>query len=104
MPPLPACLRGERPARSKKSGQAASELPPLTGPANERFERLREFRRELASEAGKPAYTFFNDATAHELASRPPKSRGEFLATRGLGEGKWEKFGAELLGFLGGLD
>ncbi|MCB9883474.1 MAG: ATP-dependent DNA helicase RecQ [Planctomycetes bacterium] len=67
-------------------------------PADQRlFERLRDWRKQLASKEKKPAFTVFSNRTLHELTRNRPASRSEFLAISGLGESKWDHFGEELL-------
>ena len=64
-----------------------------------RLEALRRFRSRIA--AGRPAYTVFSNETLELLARFPPSDRESFLSVKGLGPGRWDKFGADLLAELG---
>jgi ATP-dependent DNA helicase RecQ len=76
-----------------RSRSAPREAPPE---CDERVvEALREFRAERSK--GRPAYTVFSNATLYQIAAGPPEDRETFLAVSGLGKGKWEKFGRELI-------
>ena len=52
------------------------------------FERLRELRRRLASEAGVPPYVIFHDRTLAEMARRRPTSELALLGISGVGQAK----------------
>ena len=56
------------------------------------FERLRELRRELATERGVPAYIIFGDATLQDLARVRPTNAGAFRMVKGVGERKAAEF------------
>ena len=63
----------------------------------ELFERLRELRKRLASEAGVPPYVVFSDATLRSLAQRRPKSLDQMLEVSGVGQKKLERYGEDFL-------
>ncbi len=67
------------------------------GVDRELFDRLRSIRRELAEERGVPAYVIFGDQTLRGLAQRKPRSLGEMLEVKGVGQRKLEEFGAQFL-------
>jgi ATP-dependent DNA helicase RecQ len=56
-------------------------------------EELRRWRKELSTDLGIPAFILFNDATLFALAAALPTNRVEFLAVKGTGESRWERFG-----------
>ena len=66
----------------------------------ELFERLRTVRRELADEAGVPAYIVFGDKVLLEMVARRPRSPRELLQVPGVGEAKLERYGAAFLDVL----
>lgn len=68
----------------------------------EMFEQLRVLRRELADEAGVPAYIVFGDKVLLEMATRRPASERELLQVSGVGEAKLERYGAAFLRALRG--
>jgi ATP-dependent DNA helicase RecQ len=100
-PPSAPVARGRaRPMRSGGGGRSQS-APELAGDADPALvERLRRFRTERARSDGKPAYTVFNDATMFELAARAPTDRAGFEAVKGLGPGKWQRFGEDVLAVI----
>ena len=57
------------------------------------FERLRELRRELATERGVPAYIIFGDATLQDMARVRPTTAAAFRFVKGVGERKAAEFG-----------
>jgi DNA helicase II / ATP-dependent DNA helicase PcrA len=61
------------------------------------FERLRTWRRQRADQDGVPPYVVFNDRTLAALAERRPRSRPELLTVEGIGPGKLERYGEDLL-------
>lgn len=61
------------------------------------FQKLRQLRAELASDASMPAFMIFSDATLHELANFRPQSLGEMLQIKGIGEAKLEHYGDAFL-------
>ncbi|MEM7205996.1 MAG: ATP-dependent DNA helicase RecQ [Planctomycetota bacterium] len=96
---------GSRRSSSRRDRSKASSPPPPAGDVDQELrERLRAFRTRLAKDSGRPPYTFFADSTLDHLAAQPPRTRDAFLATPGLGEKRWDSFGAELLREIGGGD
>lgn len=70
------------------------------------FERLRSLRMELARRQKVPPYMIFSDKTLVDMCLRRPADREQMLAVSGVGEAKYEKYGAAFLEALrgGGLD
>ncbi len=60
------------------------------------FEELRKWRRQLAQTLSMAPYLVFNDATLKNLAAALPTTREEFLAVKGTGESRWERFGPKV--------
>jgi RecQ family ATP-dependent DNA helicase len=72
---------------------AAGERPALaSGPL---ADRLRDWRTRRAD--GKPAYTVINDRTLAAIVELLPASEEELLRVDGIGPGKLERYGDELL-------
>jgi ATP-dependent DNA helicase RecQ len=103
-----AVLRGERtvalrtetraPARQRKASRSkAADTVPLDEPGEELFERLRAWRASTAKEASLPAYVVFHDATLRSVAAATPGSLDELATISGIGAGKLDKWGAQLL-------
>ncbi len=58
---------------------------------------LRRWRRELARDLNLPAFIIFNDRTLLALASALPIDRASFLAVKGTGAVRWERFGPKVV-------
>ena len=84
---------GTRPSRGPDAAT-------LDDSERELFERLRTVRRELADEAGVPAYIVFGDKVLLEMVARRPRSPRELLQVPGVGEAKLERYGAAFLNVL----
>ena len=84
---------GTRPSRGPDAAT-------LNDSERELFERLRTVRRELADEAGVPAYIVFGDKVLLEMVARRPRSPRELLQVPGVGEAKLERYGAAFLDVL----
>ena len=61
------------------------------------FQRLRELRRTIAQEIGKPPYIVFSDRTLRDMARIRPVNDAQFLAVNGVGESKLERYGARFM-------
>ena len=59
-------------------------------------EELKRWRRELSQDLGVPPFIIFNDATLYALAAALPTTKDEFLAVKGTGESRWERFGPRI--------
>ena len=55
---------------------------------------IRKKRKELATEKGWPPYVIFGDKTLAEMVNFLPRSRREMLLVNGMGEKKYDLFGA----------
>jgi ATP-dependent DNA helicase RecQ len=96
-------VRGRRTAVSTGAAGRAVRGPDaatLDDADRELFERLRVVRRELADEAGVPAYIVFGDKVLLEMVARRPGSQRELLQVPGVGEAKLERYGAAFLDVL----
>ncbi|MEO7276770.1 MAG: DNA helicase RecQ [Sphingomicrobium sp.] len=70
------------------------------GPADPRFEALREARRELAAAAAVPPFVVFHDSTLREISERRPTSLAELARVSGVGEIKLARYGEAMLSAL----
>ena len=84
-------------SRTSSSGLDAAELD---GDDRALFEALRARRRELADEAGVPAYIVFGDKVLLEMVARKPASPSELLQVPGVGQAKLERYGDAFLELL----
>jgi ATP-dependent DNA helicase RecQ len=88
------------------SGPKLSLTPKVASPGNIRTipdkysalaaEELKRWRRELAQDLGIPSFIIFNDATLFALAAALPTTKEEFLAVKGTGAARWERFGPRI--------
>jgi ATP-dependent DNA helicase RecQ len=98
VPPPPPSAGGRRRGRRSAAAGARGSLAVEIGPADLAvFERLRALRRELAAERGVPPYVVFHDTTLLELARARPRTAGQLLGVRGIGERKALDYGERLL-------
>jgi ATP-dependent DNA helicase RecQ len=97
LPPVPV-PSGRAPSRGAKRSDGTKPSLDLPPDAQSRADRLRKLRARLAQ--GKPAYTVFSNETLELLALDPPRSRTQFLAVKGLGPGKWDRFGEDVIAVL----
>ena len=65
------------------------------------FQRLKELRARLASEAGVPAYIIFHDRTLRVMAQRKPQTEEQLLDIPGVGERKAAQYGPTFLEAIG---
>ncbi|WP_457095528.1 DNA helicase RecQ [Lysobacter sp. P5_B9] len=102
-------LRGERslhfrveqpkqPRRRRDRATAASDqefdLPP---DALVRFNALRSWRANTAREQSVPAYVIFHDSTLRAIAMNAPEDLDELARIPGIGAGKLDRYGEDVL-------
>lgn len=61
------------------------------------FEKFKELRKEISTEANVPAYIVFSDKTLIEFVNKLPTTKDEALDINGVGEVKFEKYGERFL-------
>lgn len=61
------------------------------------FERLRAWRKDIATQESKPAFTIFNDATLRGIAAAKPTDQRALIGVSGVGQAKLEKYGEDVL-------
>ncbi|MFL5428988.1 MAG: RecQ family ATP-dependent DNA helicase [Myxococcales bacterium] len=66
----------------------------------EAFEALRSLRTRIAREDRVPPYVVFHDATLRALAQALPTDESTFLAVKGAGPGRWQKYGERVVSAL----
>jgi RecQ family ATP-dependent DNA helicase len=89
-------------AGSRKRARGETAAPVDDGPFDEAiFEKLRALRTELAREGKVPPYVVFHDATLRELARALPADERAFLAVKGAGPSRWERYGARVVAITG---
>jgi ATP-dependent DNA helicase RecQ len=97
-------MRDEVPAKrsrerrnSSTSTAPASELP---ASAQLQFEALRQWRAVQARNQSVPAYVIFHDATLRSIALQQPRDLDALASISGVGAGKLERYGREVLAAL----
>ena len=104
----PAGAGGRAPAGRAAAGRVrvlpGAPLPAAATPDNTLLEALRRWRRERAAEDGVPAYVVFHDTTLVEIADSHPRTLPALRRIRGLGPVKLERYGAEILDVIKGVE
>ena len=87
-------MKARKGRKPKPAPQAAGNIDP------DLYEKLREWRREQASEKGIPAFAILHDAALTALCLTKPQNTGELFGVHGFGERKVERFGDDLLAII----
>ena len=96
---VPTVVLRTKTEKSKKSAKSTGAL--ILDPTQEsRFQALRQWRKDKATELDLPAFVVFSDRTLRELAVQNPNSMDSLRQIHGIGESKLEKFGWDLLAEL----
>lgn len=66
------------------------------------FERLRTWRFKRAQQDQLPPYIIAHDKLLQELARRKPQTSQALLGVKGMGQGKLDRYGSEILAVLAG--
>jgi ATP-dependent DNA helicase RecQ len=61
---------------------------------------LKLWRKTIAAENKVPAYVIFHDTTLNDLAERKPVNEQQILQIQGMGQIKFERFGAQVLDII----
>ena len=59
------------------------DVDSLSDTEKEQYERLRDWRNELAASEGIPAYIIMNKSQLFDIVKRQPQSMGDFDAIKG---------------------
>jgi ATP-dependent DNA helicase RecQ len=100
LPPARPARRQAEAGGGRMGRQGGGGESSLDEAAQERFERLRAWRREQAREQGVPPYLVFHDRTLVEIANRQPTNLDELATIGGVGAAKLERYGQALLAAL----
>ena len=68
------------------------------------FQRLRELRRTIAQEIGKPPYIVFSDRTLRDMARVRPSDDESFLSVNGVGDSKLRLYGERFMRAIADFD
>ena len=86
----------EKKAARKRGGELAHD--------HELFARLRVLRKKLADAAGVPPFVIFSDTSLVEMAALRPGDDESFLAIRGVGIHKLERYGPDFMAEIRAFD
>ncbi|MFB4203421.1 DNA helicase RecQ [Arhodomonas sp. KWT2] len=97
-------LRGEQhfvarrdPARPQRRSAERGSSAQIQPADRERWDALRQCRREIAEAEGVPPYVVFHDATLMEMLWQRPGTLEELAGVSGVGRHKLEKYGEAFL-------
>lgn len=82
------------PGSKKSKTKAASQL---NRGDQALFDALREERKRIATELGKPPYVIFHDKTLYDMVQNRPSNLAEFAELAGVGSNKLEQYGEAFL-------
>src|SRR5207237_9496444 len=85
----------------RKRKQAEPAVPDDAPYDEQVFEKLRSLRTALARESRVPPYVVFHDSTLRELARALPRDEKSFLAVKGAGPGRWQRYGERVVAITG---
>ncbi len=81
----------------KKEIQTSSQYDSLTPEEQERFNRLKQWRKAQVQDSSRPAYSVFNDAVLYEISRKNPQTMSELKSIKGIGESKLSQYGEGLI-------
>ena len=99
-------LRAEPPSRERrrkpggKTSRVAAPVVDLPADAAARFAALRAWRADAARAQSVPAYVIFHDATLRAIALEQPQDLDALANIGGVGAGKLERYGREVIAAL----
>ena len=79
--------------RTRNKEKVTTPAAAHTNPDEVLFEKLRQLRKAIAGEIGKPAYIVLSDNSLRALANEKPTSLHQFSNIYGVGENKTRQFG-----------
>ncbi len=99
---LPLTIREER-LQEQKRHSSTSKTIHASDENHAIFERLRGLRSAIAKENSVPPYVVFSDKTLQEMAEKLPQNKSEMLQVGGIGDVKFDRYGAEFLALCGSI-
>ncbi len=84
-------------AGGKRSDSKKRKSDILNSRGLELFDQLRELRTQIAKEEGMPPYIIFSDKTLVDMCVKLPFQKEGMLLVNGVGEHKYQKYGARFL-------
>lgn len=84
---------------SRKAGYEKPDMAKLSERELEQYNRLRDWRNELAANEGIPAYIIMYNSQIYEIVRRQPVAKADFAAIKGM-KGKSDKYGEQIIKLL----
>ena len=84
----------------KKQSDAAVKQDSSAQIDKELFEKLRDFRNQLAVKESVPAYIIFTNSSLTDMCRKKPATLVQFSAVNGVGNVKLEKYGEEFISII----
>ncbi|MDD4223629.1 MAG: HRDC domain-containing protein [Candidatus Cloacimonetes bacterium] len=84
---------------SRKAVRGKTSTDDLSELELAQYEALRDWRNELASGEGIPAYIIMYNSQIHDIVKRQPRAIADFAAIRGMKQ-KAEKYGETIIRIL----
>jgi ATP-dependent DNA helicase RecQ len=97
IPPKARTKKGAKPA-ARAAGGGGAALP--TAQAGALFERLRAWRKEVATAAGVPPFVVFGDKDLMAIAEAGPRNLADLSACKGIGPTKLRLYGEQVLAIV----
>ncbi|NLD74877.1 MAG: hypothetical protein GX649_19430, partial [Chloroflexi bacterium] len=95
----PALLEALARPKKTRAGRSTGHGP-AAADEQELYERLRQWRNDMAQEEGVPPYVVLSNATLRALAAARPQTPEELLGVRGIGPVRVEQRGEALLALI----
>ena len=84
---------------ARKTGYEKPDMAKLSDREQEQYNRLRDWRNELAANEGIPAYIIMYNSQIYEIVKRQPVAKADFAAIKGM-KGKADKYGEQIIKLL----
>lgn len=82
--------------KSSQSSQS-SQFESLTAEEQDRFNRLKQWRKAQVQDSSRPAYSVLNDSVLCDISKKNPQTMSELKSIRGMGESKLSQYGEGLI-------
>jgi ATP-dependent DNA helicase RecQ len=93
-------VRAKSKGRGRSAGASSVEVPQWSLSDKALFERLREWRAQVAKDRGDPPYVIALDKTLHEIVRKKPKSVDALPEIFGLGPARIELYGSKIVSLV----
>jgi ATP-dependent DNA helicase RecQ len=102
--PSLAYAHAGQPGVTGPMGPSGADAGLVVGPDERpRYEALRRWRADRARQDGKPAYVIFTNNQLLAIARRAPTTLAALGEVPGVGDGKLEAFGGEVVALLAAI-